>query len=157
MALMDRVKAQATVLAQKAQETARDQKAKYDHAQAKRRGDVLLRNLGAAVYAERTGRGSSSTEGDIDRLIEQIKAHEAQNGISLTPESPDQPPTGGVPPQGGPAEGDSGEAGTAEAGTAEGGTAEGGTAEGGTAEGGTAEGGSTGSPPPRDFNSTTQV
>jgi hypothetical protein len=122
MGLMDKVKAQATVLAEKAQETARDSKAKYNHAQAKRRGDVLLRNLGAAVYAERTGRGNSGTAADIDRLIDEIKAHEAQNGISLTPESPDQPPAADVPPQGGPA-----------------------------------DGGSTGSPPPRDPNSTTQI
>src|SRR5215469_296823 len=119
MGLMDKVKAQATVLAEKAQETARDSKAKFDQAQAKRRGDVLLRNLGAAVYAERTGRAGPGTGADIDRLIDQIKAHEAENGISLTPESPDQPPAGGVPPQGGPS-----------------------------------EGGSTGSPPPRDPNST---
>jgi hypothetical protein len=107
MGLMDKVKAQATVLAEKASETARDSKAKFDQAQAKRRGDVLLRNLGAAVYAQRTGRGSPGTGADIDRLIEQIKAHEAENGISLTPESPDEPPAGGVPPQGGPADGGS--------------------------------------------------
>ena len=122
MGLMDKVKAQATVLAEKAQETARDSKAKFDQAQAKRRGDVLLRNLGAAVYAQRTGRGSPGTSADIDRLIEQIKAHEAENGISLTPESPDQPPAADVPPQGGPA-----------------------------------DGGSTGFPPPRDPDTTTQV
>jgi hypothetical protein len=106
MGLMDRVRAQATVLAEKAQETARDSKAKFDQAHAKRRGDVLLRNLGAAVYAERTGRGTASTEADIGRLIADIKAHEAENGISLMPESADQPPArppaGGVPPQGGP-------------------------------------------------------
>jgi len=102
MGLMDRVKAQATVLAEKAQETARDSKAKFDQAQAKRRGDVLLRNLGAAVYAERTGRGTPSTEADIDRLIADIKAHEAEKGISLTPQSADQSDAGpaeGVPPQ----------------------------------------------------------
>jgi hypothetical protein len=104
MGLMDKVKAQATVLAEKAQDTARDRKAKFDQAQAKRRGDVLLRNLGAAVYAQRTGRGGSGTGADIDRLIDEIKAHEAQNGISLTPESPDQPQAADVPPQGGPAD-----------------------------------------------------
>ena len=101
MGLMDRVRAQATVLAEKAQETARDSKARFDQAQAKRRGDVLLRNLGAAVYAERTGRGAPGAEADIDRLIADIKAHEAENGISLTPEPPDQPQAGTVPPQGG--------------------------------------------------------
>lgn len=103
MGLMDKVKAQATVLAEKTQETVRDSKAKFDHAQAKRHGDVLLRNLGAAVYAERTGRGTPSSKADIDRLVADIRAHEAENGISLTPESADQqqagPPTGGDAPQ----------------------------------------------------------
>jgi hypothetical protein len=102
MGLMDKVKAQATVLAEKTQETVRDSKAKFDQAQAKRHGDVLLRNLGAAVYAERTGRGAPSSEADIDRLVADIKTHEAENGISLTPESADQQqadaPTGGDAP-----------------------------------------------------------
>jgi hypothetical protein len=122
MGLMDKVRAQATVLAEKAQETARDSKARFDQAQAKKRGDVLLRNLGAAVYAERTGRGTPGTQADIDRLIADIGRHESENGISLTPESPDQPPAGGVPPQGG-----------------------------------SPEEGSTGNPPPRDPDTTTQV
>jgi hypothetical protein len=99
MGLMDKVKAQATVLAQKTQETARD-------IQAKRRGDVMLRNLGAAVYAERTGRGGPNSQADIDRQIGDLKAHEAEHGINLAPESGDQPGTssGTVPPQGGPAD-----------------------------------------------------
>ncbi len=106
MGLMNKVKAQATVLAEKAQETARDSKARFDQAQAKKRGDVLLRNLGAAVYLERTGRG---TQADIDRLIADIRTHESEHGISLTPESADQAQAGGVPPQGGsPEEGSTG-------------------------------------------------
>jgi hypothetical protein len=99
MGLMDKVKTQASVLAQKTQETARD-------IQAKRRADAMLRNLGAAVYAERTGRGTSNTQADIERLINDLKAHEAENGISLAPESADQASSapGGVPPQGGPSD-----------------------------------------------------
>ena len=129
MGLMDRVKAQATVLAEKAQETARDSKAKFDQAQAKRRGDVLLRNLGAAVYAERTGRGTPSSPADIDRLIADIKAHEAENGISLTPESADQ----------------------------QAGSAEGFPPQAGRTEGFPPQAGSTGFPPEADTNTTTQV
>jgi hypothetical protein len=90
MGLMDKVKAQATVLAQKGQETAREGKVKFDQAQAKRRADIMLRNLGAVVYAERTGRGTPKTQADIDRLVADIKAHEAEHGISLAPESGDQ-------------------------------------------------------------------
>jgi hypothetical protein len=98
MGLMDKVKAQATVLAQKGQETAREGKVKFDQAQAKRRADIMLRNLGAAVYAERTGRGTPDTQADIDRLVADIKAHEAEHGISLAPEPGDQ--RAGSPPEG---------------------------------------------------------
>jgi hypothetical protein len=100
MGLMDKVKAQATVLAQKTQDTARD-------IQAKRRADVMLRNLGAAVYADRTGRAGPNSQADIDKLIADLKAHEAENGgINLAPESGDQAPAtpGTVPPQSGPAD-----------------------------------------------------
>jgi hypothetical protein len=90
MGLMDRVKAQATQLAQKTQETARDSKAKFDQAQAHRRADGLLRNLGALVYAERTGRGGDDSQAQIDKLVAEISAHEAQNGINLTQQA-DQP------------------------------------------------------------------
>jgi hypothetical protein len=100
MGLMDKVKAQATVLAQKGQETAREGKVKFDQAQAKRRADIMLRNLGAVVYAERTGRGTPGTQADIDRLVADIKAHEAEHGISLAPESGDQRP--GSPQEKGP-------------------------------------------------------
>jgi hypothetical protein len=84
MGLMDKVKAQATQLAQQAQDTARDGKAKFDQSQASKRSDVLLRDLGAAVYAERTGRGTGDSQAQIDKLVADISAHEAQNGISLT-------------------------------------------------------------------------
>ncbi|HEY7147289.1 MAG TPA: hypothetical protein VH637_23830 [Streptosporangiaceae bacterium] len=83
---MDKVKAQATQIAQKTQETARDSKVKYDQAQAKRRADVMLRNLGAVVYADKTGRGTGDTQAQIDKLVADIKTHEAENGISLMPE-----------------------------------------------------------------------
>jgi len=96
---MDKVKAQATQLAQKTQETARDSKAKFDQSQANKRADVLLRNLGAVVFAERTGRGGDDTQGQIDQLVADISAHEAQNGINLA-QQPDQ--SFGGPVQGGP-------------------------------------------------------
>src|SRR5260370_21086802 len=108
MGLMDKVKAQATQLAQKTQETARDSKVKFDQAQAKRRGDAMLRNLGAVVYADRTGRGTADTAAEIDRLVAQISGHEAENGISLASEAteataadapvfPADPPTSAPP------------------------------------------------------------
>jgi hypothetical protein len=94
MGIMDKVKAQASQLAQQTQEKARDM-------QAKRRADVMLRNLGAAVYAERTGRAGPNSQADIDKLIGDLRTHEAENGINLAPESA---PSGTVPPQSGPAD-----------------------------------------------------
>ena len=64
MGLMDKVRAQSTQLAQKAQETAREGKVKLDQAQAKRRADAMFRDLGATVYAERTGRGTPDSQGE---------------------------------------------------------------------------------------------
>ena len=80
MPLFDKVKAQATQLAQKAQEAGKVGQAKIEEAQARRRADGLLRSLGAACYAERTGRGSSEVTAKIDELISSLKTHEAENG-----------------------------------------------------------------------------
>jgi hypothetical protein len=88
MGLMDRVKAQATQLAQQAQETAREGKARLDQSQANKRADVLLRNLGALVYAEQTGRGAADSADQIAKLIAELSAHEAENGITLESQPP---------------------------------------------------------------------
>jgi hypothetical protein len=96
MGLMDKVKAQATQLAQKTQEAAQEGKAKLDQAQANRRGDILLRQLGAAVFAERTGRGTADTQATIDQLVSAISDHESENGLNLTQAT--------VPPPGTPAD-----------------------------------------------------
>ena len=87
MGLMDKVRAQANQLAQKTQEAAQEGKARIDQAQASRRGDALLRQLGAAVYADRTGRGGADSQSKIDQLISTISAHESENGLNLS----DQP------------------------------------------------------------------
>jgi hypothetical protein len=101
MGLMDKVRAQATQLAQKTQEAAQEGKARLDQAQANRRGDALLRQLGALVFADRTGRGTPDSQARIDQLISAISAHEQQNGLNLAQatappaESPgDQPDAG---------------------------------------------------------------
>ena len=89
MGLMDRVRAQATQIAQQAQEAAQEGKARLDQAQASRRGDILLRQLGALVFAERTGRGTADSQARIDQLISDISAYESQNGLNLA--DPPQP------------------------------------------------------------------
>jgi hypothetical protein len=100
MGLMDKVRAQAPVLAQRTQEIARDSKVKFDQVQAKRRADVMLRDLGAAVFAQRTDRATPGTEADIDRLIADLKAHEAQNGLNLRAEAGESAGAPGSGPSG---------------------------------------------------------
>jgi hypothetical protein len=104
---MDRVKAQAAQIAQQAQEAAQEGRNRLDQAQASRRGDALLRQLGTAVFAERTGRGPADSQAKIDQLIDEISAYERQNGLDLA--NPAQPgfPAAGLPastpgPFGGP-------------------------------------------------------
>ncbi len=81
MGLMDKVRAQGSQLAQVAQEAAREGKVKLDQAQAKRRADALFRDLGAAVYAERTGRASPDSKDRIDRLVDALSRQEADQGL----------------------------------------------------------------------------
>jgi len=88
MGLMDRVRAQATQLAQQAQDAAQEGKARLDQAQSGRRGDMLLRQLGALVFAERTGRGTADSQARIDQLINDISAHERENGLNLADPQP---------------------------------------------------------------------
>ena len=97
MGLMDKVRAQSTQLAQMAQETAREGKVKLDQAQAKRRADAMFRDLGATVYAERTGRGTPDSQGKIDRLVDALSRQEASQGLG----DPDgSTPAGGSHPEG---------------------------------------------------------
>jgi hypothetical protein len=80
---MDKLKAQANELAEKAQAGVTQGQAKVTELQAKRRADALLRDLGAATYAEHLG-GDSSTE--RARLLRDLDRHAAEHGpISTAP------------------------------------------------------------------------
>jgi hypothetical protein len=114
MGLMDKVRAQSTQLAQMAQETAREGKVKLDQAQAKRRADAMFRDLGATVYAERTGRGTPDSKGKIDRLVDALSRQEASQGLGdpdgstpggSTPSEGSPSESKSTPPEGSPAEG----------------------------------------------------
>ncbi len=112
MGLMDRVKAQASQLAQQAMEATQEGKARLDQVQAGRRGDSMLRQLGALVFAERTGRGTPDTQAKIDQLVNDISAHEQANGLNLTADPASTPAGGGASPpfQGGQAPDQGGQA-----------------------------------------------
>jgi hypothetical protein len=79
MALLDKMKEQAAQAAQKAQQAAQAGQAKLDETQAKKKEDALMRDLGAAVYAERTGGG---TAGEVDRLVAEITAHRTEQAAA---------------------------------------------------------------------------
>jgi hypothetical protein len=97
MGLLDKVKAQAGQVAQKAQEAGRAGQAKLDQAQSKRRADALLRDLGAAVYAQRVGRAGPDTAAEIDRLVTALSSHESEHGeVSTVPTADDAAPSPGA-------------------------------------------------------------
>ena len=70
MGLLDKAKAKGQELAQKGQE-------KLQETQEKRKEDALLRDLGAAVYAEKTGKATGETAADIERLVSELRELEA--------------------------------------------------------------------------------
>ncbi len=79
MGLMDRVKQQASTLAQQANQGM----AKIDNLPAQRRADQLLRALGVAVLAERTGRATGDTEARVTQILADLAQHEGQYNVNL--------------------------------------------------------------------------
>lgn len=77
MGLMDKVKAQAEQAVVKAQQGVAQGQAKLDEAQAKRAGDALLRNLGAAYYAAQRSDGSPEA---VTAALAAVDAHVAGHG-----------------------------------------------------------------------------
>ncbi len=87
MGLMDKVKAQATQLAEKAQEAGKAGQAKLGNLQTKKQADTLLRELGAHHFAKAKGRGDDQTDTKIAGVMAQLDAHEAEHGqVDLTPD-----------------------------------------------------------------------
>jgi hypothetical protein len=99
MGLLDKVKAQATAATAAAKDAAQKGQAKLDEVQSKKGADGMLRDLGAAFYATKTGRATPSTDADIDRLVAALQAHEAEHGaLTLAPESAAAAPTATATP-----------------------------------------------------------
>jgi hypothetical protein len=99
MGLLDKVKAQATAAADMAKDAAQKGQAKLDEVQSKKGADGILRDLGAAFYATKTGRATPTTDADIDRLVAALQAHESEHGaLTLAPETAAAAPTAYAPP-----------------------------------------------------------
>lgn len=89
MGLLDTVKTQAAQVAGIAQEAGKAGQAKLEEVQAKRKVDAMFRDLGAAVYAERTGK-TGADPSVVDRLVEEVKAFEAERDAA-SPTDPGTP------------------------------------------------------------------
>lgn len=88
MGFLDKVKEQAATATAVAKDAAQKGQAKLDTIQAKRAADALLRDLGAAHYAQHTGRATAETAGEVSRLVEALGRHEQEHGpIDLKLES----------------------------------------------------------------------
>lgn len=103
MGLLDKVKATAATATEAAKDAAAKGQAKLDEAQAKKSADGMLRDLGAAFYATKTGRATPTTEADLERLVTALRDHESSHGtLTLAPESaaaaPTASPAGASPP-----------------------------------------------------------
>ncbi len=106
MGLMDKVKSQATQLAEKAQQAGQAGQAKLADLQAKRKGDALLLELGGEVYSQKVGRADAGAETRVAGLVARLQAFEAEHG-TLAVTSADAAdagvPTSGVPTSSTPA------------------------------------------------------
>jgi len=99
MGLLDKVKATTQAATEAAKDAAAKGQAKYDEVQAKKAADGMLRDLGAAYYATKTGRATPATDSEIERLVAALQEHESQHGqVTLAPESPEGGPTAAPAP-----------------------------------------------------------
>jgi len=80
MGFMDKMKEQAATATAAAKDAAQKGQSKLDEMQAKKASDVILRDLGAAYYAQWTGRGTDGTPAEIERLVAALGEQEEQHG-----------------------------------------------------------------------------
>jgi hypothetical protein len=96
MGFMDKVKSQATALAEKAQEGARAGQEKLSQVQAKRHSDALLLELGGIVYLERAGRPQAGGEARAEAIVSELRTFEAANGPVTVTSAVAQPGAAGT-------------------------------------------------------------
>src|SRR3954470_7287731 len=82
MGFMDKVKATAEKVGEKAQQGVAQGQQKLSEVQERKRVDGLLRDLGAATYHERTGDGTPALTSEIERLAATLREAEA-SGTSV--------------------------------------------------------------------------
>jgi len=101
MGFMDKVKEQATVLADKAQTGVQQGQTKLQEMQDHRHEDTLLRELGAYVFLRERGRTVPGSEAKVASLMAEIDTLEAGGTIVAPKPDADTDPA----PADGPADG----------------------------------------------------
>jgi len=97
--LLDNIKQGANSLAQSVNETVAKGQTSMDQSASRKHADALLRDLGGLVYGRDSGRGTPTTESDIERINADLRAVEAQGGvIDLMPKAGPPPPADSPPP-----------------------------------------------------------
>jgi hypothetical protein len=87
MGFMDKVKAQATVLADKAQTGVQQGQVKLQEMQSGKQVDHVLRELGALVFLQERGRAEPDSAAKVAGLMDQLDALEsAGTPVTATPE-----------------------------------------------------------------------
>jgi hypothetical protein len=94
---MDKVKAQAGQLADKAQQAGQAGQAKLAEVQSKRKGDALLLELGGITYTQRMGRADAGADARATELVGLLQGFEAEHGtVTVTSASAAVAETTGV-------------------------------------------------------------
>ena len=99
MGLMDKVKAQATVLADKAQTGMQQGQTKLQEMQTSKQVDHLLRELGAYVFLSERNRAQPDGEAKVAAIMGQLDGLEAAGTPVTVTNDPPPPPAGGAVPQ----------------------------------------------------------
>jgi hypothetical protein len=98
---MDKVKAQATVLADKAQTGVQQGQTKLAEMQTNKQADHILRELGAYVFLSERGRNQPDSEQKVAALMAQLDAIEAAGTPVILSPDPTQLPSASAVPQAG--------------------------------------------------------
>ena len=97
MGFLDKAKEKASHLAGEA-------KGKLDEVKDKRKADDLLDYIGRIVYRQRTERAEAGDEAEIARLVDELRALEAEGTEIVAPATPATDATTPPPPPPPPAE-----------------------------------------------------
>jgi hypothetical protein len=102
MGLMDKVKAQANQLADKAQTGLQQGQTKIEQFQSGKQADHLLRDLGAYAFLSERNRTPAGADTKVAEILKQLELEAAGTPVTVSPEAPaadggsaTPPPSGG--------------------------------------------------------------